>query len=104
MCCASFGIQNANRQGDIKVKDAIPGSVPTPAFQLLMFCILQSSVVKHHPYNALEIFGIQVWVLSQFPVVKETDFVRLACEKGVILASPPYGVHQDFLYPPTYKR
>lgn len=26
------------------------------------------------------------------------------CEKGVILASPPHVVHQDFLYPPTYTK
>lgn len=46
-----------------------------------MFRILQTPVVENYPYNALEIFGIQILVVSQFSVVKETDFIRLACNK-----------------------
>lgn len=47
-----------------QIKDAIPGPVPAPAFQLLMFCVLQSSVVKHHADNALKFRGINLKILK----------------------------------------
>lgn len=37
-----------------QVKDAIAWPVPAPAFQLLVFCVLKSAVMKHHTNNALE--------------------------------------------------
>lgn len=42
-----------------QVEDAIPGPVPAPAFQLLVLCVLKSSVMKHHTDDALKFRGIQ---------------------------------------------
>lgn len=69
-----------------------------------MLRVLQAPVMENYSYDALDIFTIQLLEFSQFSVVKEANFVRLSCEKGVILASPPHVVHQDFLYPPTYTK
>lgn len=47
------------------VQDPVPGSVPPPALQLLVLCVLQAPVVKHHPENALEGTNRQQLRLSQ---------------------------------------
>lgn len=36
------------------VQYPVPRPVPPPALQLLMLCVLQPPVMKHHPENALE--------------------------------------------------
>lgn len=37
-----------------QVENAIPWPVPAPAFQLLVLCVLKSSVMKHHTNYALK--------------------------------------------------
>lgn len=94
-----------------QVKDAIPGPVPAPAFQLLVLCVLKSSVMKHHTDDALEFsftnnsrpmlmlcklhihntykssisethlhhFTSDFRKLPNFPIVKHSNFIGLAC-------------------------
>lgn len=49
-----------------QVEDAIPRPVPAPAFQLLVLCVLKSSVMKHHTDDALKYREIHFYISIQF--------------------------------------
>lgn len=49
----STRLDDTHREGGIYIQDPVPRPVPSPTLQLLMFCVLQAPVMKHHTHNAL---------------------------------------------------